>query len=225
MRRYRRFLGIAVPVMWLLSNGVVASAQEVTKIMRWDILTVKVEAPDPKTRILTFGPGGTGSPQAIDGAKISLTGSGTFSTRGPKEGPRSGFSSKVSGGGTWETFDNKGNSTGKGTYKVVSLVRYVQVPGRWVSFTTPSGITIIGVDTIGDLDDARGGVGVFRVEFTDENGDESQGLLTVNCFVVTSPGEVQGQEGVAVIKGFVNYFRINGGTFYHIIREEDEEEP
>ncbi len=81
------------------------------------------------------------------------------------------------------------------------------------------------VDTISDLADLRGGVGVFRVEFTDEKGDESQGLLTVNCFVDTSPREVIGiQEGVAVIKGFVNYFRIDGGIAYHIIREEDEEE-
>jgi hypothetical protein len=216
MRTYRRLLGIAVPVMWLLSNGIVASAQEVTKTMRWDILSIKFEVTGPTTRNLIFGPGGAGSPQEIDGSKIRLTGSGTFSTRDSK---------KVTGGGTWETFDNKGNSTGKGTYKVVSLVRFVPVPGRQLeSFTTPTGITVTQVDTIGNLADARGGIGVFRVEFTDENSDESQGLLTVNCHLNTSPREVQGQEGVAVIKGFVNYFRYQGPIFYHIIPEGDEEE-
>ncbi len=49
MRTYRRLLGIALGVMWLLSNGIAASAQEVTKTMRWDIVSTKFEVTGPTT--------------------------------------------------------------------------------------------------------------------------------------------------------------------------------
>src|SRR5438128_8427522 len=74
---------------------------------RWDIMNIDFAT-------FTISAGGTALPQAGDGSKISLTGSGTLG----------GKPSNVTGGGTWATFDAAGKQTGSGTYKVKSLVSF-----------------------------------------------------------------------------------------------------
>ena len=79
-------------------------------------------------------------------AKITMTGFGTFTPGDPEN---------VSGGGTWQTFDKTGASTGSGTYKVTQLIQFSTAPGTQTSSV---------VDKIGDgtLTDNRGGLAFFN---------------------------------------------------------------
>src|SRR6266704_5086275 len=82
--------------------------------MRWDIIDVNFATG-------TLSAGGVASAQANDGSEITLTGSGTF-----RSNP--GSPQDVAGGGTWETFDAAGTSTGSGTYTVTEFVSFVMIP-------------------------------------------------------------------------------------------------
>ncbi len=188
----RRVLGIAAIAIWLLTSGVPASGQEVTatKTMKW-----------------TVSAGGGGATAfATDTSEILLSGTGTFATTGAKTGPLFGFSPRVTGGGAWETFDKDGNSTGKGTFKVISLVRFVLAPG---------------LCTVGTVVDPtlRAGLAVFRIEYS----DGEKGFLAVSCNLPPpfcnppgTPPDVL--EGAHATKGFVDYFNaVSHTAFFNTI--------
>src|SRR2546427_3594918 len=84
--------------------------------MRWDIISVNFAT-------LTLSAGGVASARAnLDLSKITLTGSGTF-----RSNP--GNPQDVTGGGTWQTSDASGGSTGGGSYTGTRLVGFTLAPG------------------------------------------------------------------------------------------------
>src|SRR5262249_52737356 len=86
--------------------------------------------------------GGHASAKAADGSQITLTGSGTFLSTPGKGEPQA-----VTGGGTWQTFDRIGTSTGSGNYVVTGLVSFDNAG--------PNGVPTL-TDQIGSYLDARG---------------------------------------------------------------------
>lgn len=144
--------------------------------MRWDIVSIDFATG-------TASAGGSASAKANDDSKITLTGSGTF-----RSNP--GNPQDVTGGGTWRTFDASGGSTGSGTYTVTGLVSFTLAPG---TFPLPH-------DNIGNLADARPGLVVVRIAYS----DGSKGTLVVSCEFAGTPAAVF--EGVTASKGFVDYW-------------------
>ena len=144
--------------------------------MRWDIVSVNFTTG-------TASAGGIASARANDNSKITLTGSGTF-----RSNP--GNPQDVTGGGTWQTFDASGGSTGSGSYTVTGLVSFTLAPG---TFPLPH-------DNIGNSADAGSGLLVVRVAYS----DGSEGTLDVSCHFVGTPDAVF--EGVTASKGFVVYW-------------------
>ena len=132
--------------------------------------------------------GGSDSANAADGSRITLTGSGTwFST------PAGAEPQAVTGGGTWVAFDSTGASTGSGTYAVTGLVSFDNAGPNGVPPPTL-------IDTIGSYLDARGGLLVLRVRYS----DGQRGVLTVSCHgPVNVPDTVF--EGITATKGIVGY--------------------
>ena len=166
---------------------------------RWDIISVDFATG-------TLSAGGVASGAANDGSKITLTGSGTF---------RTGHQKGVTGGGTWETFDAAGTSTGTGTYRVREFVSFDEAPG------TPP----LPHDNIGPLANARAGLLVLRISYSDGSG----GVLVVSCHLVGSPNTIV--EGVTASKGFVGFLQelppappgdANRTTFHTLSEEEDD---
>ncbi|HVH66338.1 MAG TPA: hypothetical protein VM716_00570 [Gemmatimonadales bacterium] len=179
-------------------EGNQGSESEGDQSIRWDIISVDFATG-------TLSAGGMASADARDGSKITLTGSGTF---------RTGQEDDVTGGGTWETFDRAGTSTGKGTYRASGLVRFDLAPG------TPP----LPHDDIGPLANARAGLLVLRISYSDGSG----GVLVVSCHLVGSPGTIV--EGVTASKGFVGFLQelppappgnANRTTF-HVLNEEED---
>ncbi len=145
--------------------------------VRWDIIDVNFATG-------TLSAGGVASARAnLDLSKITLTGSGTF-----RSNP--GNPQDVTGGGTWQTFDASGGATGSGSYTVTGFVSFTLAPG------TPP----LPHDNIGNLADARGGLLVVRIAYS----DGSEGTLVVSCHIVGTPDAVF--EGVTASKGFVEYW-------------------
>ena len=98
----------------------------------------------------------------------------------------------MTGGGTWQTFDAAGASTGSGTYNVTGLVDFDLAPG-----SLPASIT----DNTGVKADVRSGLAVFKVAYS----DGSDGTLTVSCDLpVGSPPTLF--EGITATKGYVDYW-------------------
>jgi hypothetical protein len=175
--------------------------------VRWDIISVDFSTG-------TFSAGGIASarandcvpPGSLNCSKITLTGSGTFVTDDPEE---------VTGGGTWQTFDNTGTPTGSGNYHVTGLVRWEPAPG------TPP----LPHDNIGNLADNHAGLVVLRITYD----DGSHGVLVVSCHLVGTPNTVF--EGVTASKGFVDYWNreappaapgnANRTTFHILSAEQD----
>jgi hypothetical protein len=132
--------------------------------------------------------GGTDSAKAADGSQITLTGSGTWVSTPSAAAPQA-----VTGGGTWQTWDSTGASTGSGTYAVTGLVSFNNAGPNGVPPPTL-------VDTIGSYLDARGGLLVLTVQYS----DGEQGVLTVSCHgPVNVPNTVF--EGITATKGIVGY--------------------
>jgi hypothetical protein len=154
------------------SNGATA--------LRWDLIHLNGNV---------LSAGGTDSAAAADGSQITLTGSVTWLAT-----PGRGEPQAVTGGGTWETFDASGASSGSGMYSVTGLVAYDEVPG-----VTPA----VGTDDqIGNPLDSRAGLLVLKVLYS----DGEQGVLTVSCHgggPVLAPPSVF--EGITATKGFVGY--------------------
>src|SRR6266446_4635085 len=131
--------------------------------------------------------GGSDSAKAADGSQITLTGSGTWASEGDEQGQA------VTGGGTWQTFGTNGASTGSGTYVVTGLVSFENAGPNGVPPPTL-------IDTIGSYLDARGGLLVLRVRYS----DGQRGVLTVSCHgPVNVPDTVF--EGITATKGIVGY--------------------
>jgi hypothetical protein len=158
-----------------------------TTAIRWDLIHVFANGPTDSN----ITAGGSDSAKAADGSEITLTGSGTFQSVSDEEDQ--GESQGVTGGGTWETFDNGGASTGSGTYKVTGLVSF--------SNAGPNGVPPpTFIDTIGSYLDARGGLAVLRIAYS----DGEKGVLTVSCHgPVNVPNTVF--EGITTTKGIVGY--------------------
>ena len=144
--------------------------------IRWDIISFNGNFANP------INPGGSASAHAPDGTKITLTGSGTFG----------GPSKKVTGGGNWTTYAASGAQSGTGTYKVVSLVSFIEA--------NPQSQTPVATDSIGDVNKRANGAAVLRIAYS----DGSQGVLTIGCH---GPGAPPGIfEGIATSKGFKLYY-------------------
>ena len=186
MNRFR----FAILAVVLLVVGLVATASFASPLrhsrsaatgltIRWDLISL-----DFKTSPPTFSPGGFASALAADGTKITLTGSGTFG----------GSPKRVTDGGNWTTFDPSGAQSGSGTYKVVSLVSFIEanLQAQTPPFT----------DKIGDTNKRANGTAVLRIAYS----DGSQGVLTVGCH---GPGAPPGIfEGIAATKGFKTYYSV-----------------
>jgi hypothetical protein len=180
---------LGVPVLALVAVLPLAATAGGAQHVSWDIIKLEF------TPLITFNPGGyaeakapknTGTHTASD-SRIRLTGSGTFVAPG---GPNGG-SGAVTGGGTWETFDEFGASTGRGTYEVKELVTWEFANLQ----ATPTGLT----DNTGDIDKRANGTAVMRIEYQ----DGARGVLMVACH---GPGAPDGiVEGIAVTKGYVTY--------------------
>jgi len=173
-------------------------------VFRWDIVSIDFTNG-------TIGPGGIASAIAIDGSMITLSGHGTFV-------PEDGFGNNdVTGGGTWQTFDKSGNSTGSGTYKVTGFVSWTVAPGVFPPLK----------DLIGDPANARAGLVFVTIQYS----DGSTGVLTVSCHLpgppAISPPSIF--EGIRTSMGFTDYW--NGvpppappgnanRTVFHIVGED-----
>jgi hypothetical protein len=176
--------------------------------VRWDI--IKVDRSTFPNHV-TVSAGGILHPQAEDGSKITLTGSGTF---------RPGEDGGVTGGGTWATSDPHGVQTGGGTYKVTGLVSFVVAPG--------STSAAFFIDTIGNHADESAGLAVLQVRYS----DDSKGVLTVSCMLTRTltPAVF---EGVTATKGNVDYWNREHSeaappapgtaTLFHIMSEDSQD--
>jgi hypothetical protein len=176
-----------------------ASESEGDQQFRWDIISVDFSTG-------TLSAGGVASADANDGSKITVTGSGTFAP---------GDNEDVTGGGTWQTFDPTGTSTGSGTYRVSRLVRFDVAPG------TPP----LPHDNIGILADNRAGLVVLQVSYS----DGSSGILAVSCHLQGTPTTVF--EGVTASKGFAGFWKREAPpappgnanrTTFHVVSEEGD---
>jgi hypothetical protein len=154
--------------------------------VKWDLITVDFNATP-----ITTHPGGTDIAHAGD-LEIKMTGSGTFVS--PASG---GTSHAATGGGTWETFDAKGNSTGSGTYEAESLVSF-----EFANFQLPVLNDLVGGGK------AANGTAVLRIRYS----DASAGVLSIGCH---GPGAPDGiLEGITATKDFVTYWtRLDGEGF------------
>ena len=157
--------------------------------------------------------GGSDSAKAADGSEITLTGSGTWLSIPSDAAPQA-----VDGGGTWQTFDKSGASTGSGTYAVTGLVSFENAG--------PNGVPTL-IDNIGSYLDARGGLLVLRVIYS----DGERGLLTVSCH---GPAHVPDTvfEGTTATKGIVGYADrgkpangVDGNrTVFHVLPHNDDQD-
>jgi len=198
-------LGIGVTLCSFLGVGALRADDDDVRI-RWDIVSINFATG-------TASEGGIASARAkpnvtTNVSRITFTGSGTFPARG-------GPSSDVTGGGTWETQNQAGVTTGAGRYKVTGMVRWEVAPG---TFPLPN-------DNIGKPEDVRAGLAVLRITYS----DGSRGIVVVSCHFVGTPNSVF--EGITASKGFVDYFnpepdvpRVDANrTIFHVVRDDDDD--
>jgi hypothetical protein len=183
---------IVVAVASLFVGGV-TYADDDEVVVRWDIVSVNPP--------FCPGPGGVASAQTHhnNNSTITFTGSGTF-----KPGDRE----EVTGGGTWTT------ATSTGTYKVIELVSWHQVPASTVNCSNDP--------TPGQR---SAGLAVLRIKYN----DGSKGVLAVSCRLPGSPPSVF--EGIAVSKDFIGYTHnvepvggVNANrTLFHVQKKGDND--
>jgi len=188
--------GAVVGSAALVLAGRLPDAQAQAQHIRWDVV---------HHIGTTVSAGGIASARAQDGSKITLTGFGTFVNSGS-----GGPNGSATGGGTWQTFSPGGALTGSGSYSATRLVQFAVAPG------SPVGLT----DTIGNLADARAGLVVLLIAYS----DGSEGVLVVSC---TGAGAAPPTvfEGITATKGYVDYWNREapvGGvdadrTIFHVI--------
>jgi hypothetical protein len=152
----------AVGVLGALGAPALAFAQDGAEVrIRWDLPNIFTPCPEA---------GGHASARAVDGARITLTGSGTFPN------VRNRCRRDVTGGGTWEITPGSAPSgcfSGSGTYTVTELLSWTPAPGV---FPFPC-------DDIGRVEDARAGLAKLRLRYS--NGQT--GVLTVSCHLAGTP--------------------------------------
>ena len=115
------------------------------------------------------------SAMASDGSKILIAGSGTFVV---------GEDGKVTGGGTWATFDASGAATGSGNFQVTQFVKFDLAPG-----SVPGQPTFLA------------GLAFLGIAYD----DGSKGVLVVSCNL-GPPTPPSVPEGFSASKGFVDYW-------------------
>ena len=182
--RERLFFRVAMALSLMVACAPAAFSQ--ADLVRWDIISLAFATPPA---LNTVNPGGVTFAKALDGTKIKLTGSGTFSA----SAARLGGSGPVTGGGTWETFSPTGVSTANGNYLVTEALLY-----EFANYQTPGSL----IDNIGNQLQAANGTAVLRIDYS----DGSKGVLLVECH---GPGAPDGiSEGVAATKGFRTYDQV-----------------
>jgi hypothetical protein len=225
MKRNPLFVGLGlllvVPALLILLAFTQAreNDEENEATFRWDIVHAKFPPPN-----LEGFAGGHASARANDCvppgssscSKITVTGSGTFRVGHPKD---------VTGGGTWETFDNTGASNGSGDFEVTRLVRFDVAPGTQTSTF---------IDHIGDgtLTDNRAGLVSLQIAYS----DGTDGILVVSCHLNGGPDFTTNPaapatvfEGITASKDFVDYWNREAPvagvdadrTFFHILPDGD----
>ncbi len=164
-RMLRSLSLVAVLALLLLGSATTGASANSADHVRWDIISLDFPI---------VSPGGVAFAVAPSNLKIKLTGSGTFVA--PASG---GTSGAVTGGGTWETFDSGGASTGSGTYEVTKLADW-----EFANFQAPGLI-----DLIGDTNERANGNAVLVIEYS----DGSQGTLGIGCHGPGAPdGIIEG---------------------------------
>ena len=173
--RLRVPLVSSVALLFTLACGsAISSVSAVAQMYRWDTTSVR-----PVMGVPTITAGGNDFALAVDSTTIHIRGTGTFGGTVPP-----------TGGGIWETAGPSG--TGSGHFTVTRLVSFVPAPGM---------LTPAAADTIGPKANARAGLAVLRVSYS----DGSTGTLTVSCELpVGSPSGIF--EGITATKGYVDFF-------------------
>jgi len=158
----------------LAFGNMVPSAAGADPMYRWD--TISVTTPGG---VLTINAGGSDYALAADLTTIQIRGHGTFGGGVPP-----------TGGGFWATAGSSGTATG--TFTVIGLVKFDVAPG-----SLPPG----AVDNIGDAANARSGLAILRIKYSDGSG----GILIVSCHLpVGSPSGLF--EGITATKGYVDFW-------------------
>jgi hypothetical protein len=147
-------------------------------LYRWDI--VNLGFPEP----LCAEEGGDASSKSQDGARITVTGSGTFRDNGGVGHPQN-----VTGGGTYKITAGSATPAQEGTFEVVHFVSFDVAPG-----------TLPIADCIGNVADARAGRMTVAVRYS----DGSDGILELGCHLDGSPDSIM--EGITATKGFVTFW-------------------
>ena len=169
----KTLFALALIVLFAFSN-LIPSAAGADPMYRWD--TISVTTPGG---VLTINPGGSDYALAADLTTVQIRGHGTFGGGVPP-----------TGGGFWATTGPSGTATG--TFTVIGLVKFDVAPG-----SLPPG----AVDNIGDVANARSGLAILRIKYSDGSG----GILIVSCHLpVGSPSGIF--EGITATKGYVDYW-------------------
>ena len=173
MKSSFRFVKLFTLSLVLFAFGnMVPSAAGAT--FRWDTISLSTPGGVP-----TINPGGSDYALAADLTTIQIRGHGTFGGGVPP-----------TGGGFWATTGPSGTATG--TFTVIGLVKFDVAPG-----SLPPGT----VDNIGDAANARSGLAVLLIKYSDGSG----GILIVSCHLpVGSPSGLF--EGITATKGYVDYW-------------------
>lgn len=191
-------IAIGVSVARAQAEGVEVESATAGVPMRWDIVKFATFAPD------VFTTGGSASAKSVSGAQMTLTGTGTFLSSGESvEG--------VTGGGTWIiTGLPPALGTPSGTYIVTELVGWQPAPGA-----LPDTVT----DTIAGNADARAGLLVLRVRFS----DGIRGVISISSSLTGTPAIVV--QGITATKDFADFYNtqppvagVDGNrAFFHVL--------
>jgi len=175
MKSSFKFLVLSTLVLVVLfaSGNMILNVAGAAPRIGWDTISLTVV-----NGTITLNPGGSDYALANDHTTIQISGSGTF-----------GGGVAPTGGGTWATSGPSG--TASGTFTVTGVVQFTAAPG-----SLPPGV----VDNISDPADARSGLAILNVKYS----DGSRGTLTVSCELpVGTPSGVF--EGITATKGFVDF--------------------
>jgi len=201
-------LGVVLFSLSVGGVGVARGADDDDDVrIRWDIIRL---SPGP-----AINAGGeasakatNASPSQTETSTITITGSGTFEV--PEKDEKG---DDVTGGGTWMI--TTGAVSLHGTYEVLGVVSWIEAPG-----------TVPITDNIGNNADARAGLAVLRIKYS----DGERGILVVSCSFVGTPNTVF--EGITVSKGFTDFWKAQpptgtpatpnaNRTLFHVVRDDD----
>ena len=198
MHSYRKHFTLFTTLLFALSTPLILAAQETAAATtyRWDITSVISQ-----NGVNTISAGGVDYALAADLTSIQVRGHGTF-----------GGGAAPTGGGSWIISNSAGAPISSGTFTVTALVQFVPASGA---------LAPAAVDKIGNKADARSGLAVLRIRYS----DGSSGTLTISCHLpVGSPGVIF--EGTTATKGFAGFWNrvppvpgVNANrTIFHVLR-------